>query len=114
MLQKQKIYEKVKFIKFDVENFTDKKLSSITKNNEFIINCIGLIKPYIDENKDYYKATLINIIFPSRLSKFCKKKNKIFQIATDCVYSGDKKIMMKMICMMQKIFMVKRKFRRNK
>ena len=93
LLQKnKKFYEKVKFIKFDVENFTDKKLSSITKSNEFIINCIGLIKPYIDEkNKDYYKATLINIIFPSRLSKFCKKKNKMFQIATDCVYSGNKK-----------------------
>lgn len=45
------------------------------------INCIGVIKPYCD---DIPRAIRVNALFPHRLPE------KTIQIATDCVYSGEK------------------------
>lgn len=46
-----------------------------------VINCVGLIKPQI---KNSQEAILVNALFPYRLPP------GTIQIATDCVYSGDK------------------------
>lgn len=46
---------------------------------EWVINCIGIIKPYCD---DVLKATVVNAVFPHVLPE------RTIQIATDCVYSG--------------------------
>ena len=82
---------KIKFIKFDVTNYKNKSLKECLGNNQHIINCIGLIKPYIDEkNKKSRNALLVNSIFPHNLNEINKSHEnaKIYQIATDCVFSG--------------------------
>lgn len=59
----------------------------------WIINCIGVIKPYINESdgNSILNAININSIFPLQLSIAASSINaKIIQIATDCVYSGDR------------------------
>jgi dTDP-4-dehydrorhamnose reductase len=58
-------------------------------NYDYIINCIGIIKPYCQDNdpEGVVKAIQVNALFPHELSSFCPKIN-IIQIATDCVFSG--------------------------
>ena len=57
---------------------------------DWVINCIGVIKPHIDEKspESILRAVEINGIFPYLLAR-CTS-NSIIQIATDCVYSGEK------------------------
>jgi len=57
----------------------------------WIINCIGIIKPHIDEKdtSSIENAILINSEFPILLAVAAEKMGaKVIQIATDCVYSG--------------------------
>lgn len=60
---------------------------SLIKDYEYVINCIGIIKPYIHEDKssDIARAIRINSLFPYNLAQTNKK---IIQIATDCVWDG--------------------------
>jgi dTDP-4-dehydrorhamnose reductase len=95
LLQKKigkKKIKKVKFLRFDVLRSSDTQLKKITRNISSIVNCIGIIKPHIDEiNKRSENALMVNSVFPHKLSKISSSKNiKIYQIATDCVYSGKK------------------------
>lgn len=82
-----KISDNVSFLKFNAE------LSNKIKFYKFnyIINCIGIIKPYIVEKNQFsiHKAININSLFPHQLITR-RKKVKIFQIATDCVFDGKK------------------------
>lgn len=56
---------------------------------DYVINCIGVIKPYI--NKDVYASTYINSSFPHYLSQWGKRCGvKIIHITTDCVFDGKK------------------------
>ena len=58
---------------------------------EYIINCIGITKPFSkDDNPEGVKRAIrINADFPWKLTSYTKKYNiKIIQIGTDCVYSG--------------------------
>lgn len=84
---RQKKSKKLNHIKFDI-NKDDLEL--INKASfDYIINCAGIIKPYIDENSNnsVLNALKVNSVFPRELSnKF--RRSKIIQIATDCVYSG--------------------------
>lgn len=91
-LKKNKlITHNIKFVKFNLEGNYEVLLKKLMNNNEYIINCIGIIKPFIDEkNKKIENPILINSLFPNQLNKFKNKKNKIYQIATDCVFSGIK------------------------
>jgi dTDP-4-dehydrorhamnose reductase len=60
---------------------------------DWIINCIGIIKPYINESDSISILNAINInsIFPIKLSNAAANIDaKVIQIATDCVYSGSK------------------------
>ncbi len=60
---------------------------------DIIINCIGRIKPTINEedNLSITETIKINSFFPMELQKY-SKTNRIhyFQIGTDCVFSGKK------------------------
>lgn len=62
---------------FDAENPTYQWY----KEGDWIINCVGKIKPYCD---DVPLAIKVNALFPHTLPP------KTIQIATDCVYSGKK------------------------
>jgi dTDP-4-dehydrorhamnose reductase len=54
---------------------------------DFIINCIGIIKPYVMKNVE--KAININSIFPRILANYYKNtKTKILSIQSDCVLNG--------------------------
>jgi dTDP-4-dehydrorhamnose reductase len=58
---------------------------------DWIINCIGIIKPHINENNfsSVKNAIAVNSLFPHQLaSAISNLKTKVLQIATDCVYSG--------------------------
>lgn len=59
----------------------DKPDKLLLKEAEWVINCIGLIKPYCNEVE---QAIRINALFPYSLPE------NTIQIATDCVYSGKK------------------------
>lgn len=51
------------------------------KEGDWVINCIGVIKPYCG---DVVRAIKVNALFPHTLP------SRTIQIATDCVYSGKK------------------------
>jgi len=58
---------------------------------DYLINCIGIIKPEINDRNQssINRAININTYFPIKLSKSAKKHNfKYVQIGTDCVFSG--------------------------
>lgn len=86
----QKDYHNIHWIKFKIEKEYFRKLKTIVKNKDFIINCIGTIKPYIQENNaiSVENAIRINSIFPHKLYSAKNTKCKIYQIATDCVFNG--------------------------
>jgi len=56
---------------------------------KFIINCIGIIKPHINEKSaaSIINAFEINSIFPSTLTRMFPK-SKIIHFNTDCVFTG--------------------------
>jgi dTDP-4-dehydrorhamnose reductase len=92
LIKKLNLNKKVKFFYFDIEKDKIDTLFKKISNKDVIINCIGKIKPFINENDLNQIQTAINVnsLFPIELSKIIKnKKNKIYQIATDCVYSGE-------------------------
>lgn len=58
---------------------------------QWIINCIGIIKPYCQDNDPIgvENAIIVNALFPHRLAHIAGQHGvRIIQIATDCVYSG--------------------------
>jgi len=78
-------------VKYDIINH-DFRSPGLPKNiykYEWIINCIGKIKPTIDENNasSVWQAILINSELPYKLQY---GGVKIIQIATDCVFDGSK------------------------
>ena len=77
----------------DIELFDPEHFVNVLKiqNIQYIINCIGVTKPFIDEKstKSRDNAILINSIFPSMLANTAEDFGiQVLQIATDCVYSG--------------------------
>jgi dTDP-4-dehydrorhamnose reductase len=77
------------FIDFDASNDSIVDLLAHTKP-DWIINCIGIIKPHIKESDplSVLNAIRINSEFPHALAS--STKSRIIQIATDCVFSGTK------------------------
>ena len=60
---------------------------------DFVVNCIGIIKPHISDSDDKQRlnALQINSLFPQKLANWASETGaKIIQIATDCVFSGHK------------------------
>jgi dTDP-4-dehydrorhamnose reductase len=73
----------------NAQTATVNDIKSVVQGRSYIINCIGIIKPYIhdDNSFDVERAISVNAYFPYKLSQ-CG--GKIIQIATDCVYDGIK------------------------
>lgn len=77
----------------DAEDADISKLSEAISGAEWVINCIGIIKPYIrdDNAAEIERAVKVNTLFPHRLAEAAELKGaRVIQIATDCVYSGAK------------------------
>lgn len=70
-------------------NALNMDFSELPADADYIINCIGIIKPFISD--DLENAVAINSLFPWKLADWCEKNNiKLIHITTDCVYSGNK------------------------
>jgi dTDP-4-dehydrorhamnose reductase len=74
--------------KFDVEADSISEFIDAMKP-DWIINCIGIIKPHIKEESanSVFRAIQVNSVFPYLLSSASNKP--IIQIATDCTFSGE-------------------------
>ncbi len=56
---------------------------------EYVINCIGMIKPRCKTLNDYATAAYVNGSFPCLLADLCRREGtKLIHITTDCIYSG--------------------------
>lgn len=91
LINKLNLKKNVNFFFFDVEKDKIQNLEKRISRKDIVINCIGKIKPFINDNNlnQIEAAVKVNTIFPIELSKIIKKKKiKVYQIATDCVYSG--------------------------
>jgi len=78
---------------FDIAVNEIEKLENNLKGINFVINCAGLIKHKIDKNsiESFNNLIRINSLFPIQLTNLSKKLNfKVIQVATDCVYSGER------------------------
>ena len=84
--------KKINMVKFDALNDNLKEVIDKVKP-EYIINCIGKIKPVIDE-EDPLSVSIahqINGAFPKHMEEVSSQHNiKVIQIGTDCVFSGEK------------------------
>ena len=83
----------VEVVKFDASLDDLQVAFSKLGHVDYVINCIGVIKPYINDNDAIQRANAIaiNSVFPYRLEKWASKSGaKVMQIATDCVFSGSK------------------------
>lgn len=75
----------------DAEIASVKDIENISQGCDYIINCIGIIKPYIQDCDSYSveRAIRVNALFPHNLAKAAEIVGaKVIQIATDCVYDG--------------------------
>lgn len=79
---------------FDAESEHSKnRLREIINNANYLINCVGIIKPYAkDDDPNHIKRAIkVNSLLPYILSDLSNELGfKVIQIATDCVYSGNK------------------------
>ncbi len=77
---------------FDVYNFKQlEEKDFVDLNIDYIINCIGITKPFSKDNdpEGVKRAIAINSKFPWQLAEYASKHDiKVLQIGTDCVYSG--------------------------
>ena len=80
-------------VKMDATTPTD--IDGLIQNGafEYVINCVGVIKPNINESsrESIVNAIYINSVFPHDLASAVEgTQTRVIQIATDCVYSGRK------------------------
>ena len=77
---------------FDAEApFLRPILTDFLRGQDYAINCIGIIKPRIDEQKAHSveRAIRVNSLFPHALAAAADSVGcRVLQIATDCVFSG--------------------------
>lgn len=86
-------YPVVEFRTLDAAKANQDDIAKSISGAEWVVNAIGIIKPYIhDDNAvEVETAIRVNSLFPHLLAKAAKDSGaKVIQIATDCVYSGEK------------------------
>lgn len=76
---------------FDAESESVEAAAFWELRPDYIINGIGIIKPYCkDDDRDgVLRAIKVNSLFPHLLARAAEKQAaRVLQIATDCVYAG--------------------------
>ncbi len=89
----QECYPSTEWQVLDVETLGAQDLGEVLDGAEWAINCIGVIKPHINETiaVEIERAIRVNALFPHTLARAAEKCGvHVLQIATDCVYSGTK------------------------
>jgi dTDP-4-dehydrorhamnose reductase len=75
----------------NAETTSVSELACLLDGADYAINCIGVIKPRIDEQDQasVQRAVQVNALFPYLLAQAAERTGaRVLQIATDCVYSG--------------------------
>lgn len=83
----------VHWCELDAWNATDPSALSCFSGMSWIVNAIGITKPFISEENafDIERAIRVNSLFPSLVNTVAKNANaNVLQIATDGVFSGNK------------------------
>ncbi len=78
---------------FDAAAFNGHDSTSVFQGQDYVINAIGIIKPYIhDDNPDEVRTAIqTNSLFPHRLASVAGREGfRVLQIATDCTFDGTK------------------------
>jgi dTDP-4-dehydrorhamnose reductase len=78
---------------FDAEAFATGVEQKQLLDADYVINCIGVIKPFCKDTDaaGVRRAIAVNAMFPHRLGAAARARGaRVIQIATDCVYSGAK------------------------
>jgi dTDP-4-dehydrorhamnose reductase len=77
----------------DIDKVAATGLVELLDGAEWAINCVGVIKPHINESSsaEIERAIRVNALFPHSLARAAENCGvHVLQIATDCVYSGTK------------------------
>ncbi len=77
----------------NAERCSVEEIVDIIDDAPWLINAIGVIKPYIhdDNAAEIERAVIVNALFPHQLAHAAEKTAcRVLQIATDCVFSGNK------------------------
>lgn len=75
---------------FDALNVDINYFNKIIDKNDVVINCVGILKPYIN-TVGINETHIINTTFPNLLNNICKQNDARFiHICSDCVFKGDK------------------------
>lgn len=77
----------------DAQTASINDIQKVIKSFDYIINCIGIIKPYIHDHDSFevQRALQVNALFPHKLAEATSNSSiKVIQIATDCVFDGKK------------------------
>jgi dTDP-4-dehydrorhamnose reductase len=83
----------VQWHSFEAENCRTEDIQQLLTTGSWVINAIGVIKPYVHDDNPYetQRAVRINSLFPYVLARAAENNGcKVAQIATDCVYSGSR------------------------
>jgi dTDP-4-dehydrorhamnose reductase len=77
--------------KIDAQFCSVEEIQNHINGVDWIINCIGSIKSYIHDSNSFevQRAISVNSLFPHKLAQAANGA-KVIQIATDCVYDGQK------------------------
>jgi dTDP-4-dehydrorhamnose reductase len=89
--QFQNFYPDGEWQALDVEHSSLPELVEAIGKPEWVINCIGVIKPHIheDSSAEIERAIRVNALFPHTLARAAEVSGfQVLQIATDCVYAG--------------------------
>lgn len=89
----QECYPSAEWRVLDIDNLAAASLMEVLGGAEWAINCIGVIKPHINEKiaGEIERAIRVNALFPYGLAGAAENCGvHVLQIATDCVYSGTK------------------------
>lgn len=76
---------------FDAEEFALRGAGAPILHADYIVNCIGVIKPFCKDSDavGVRRAIVVNGLFPHVLAQYARVQgSRVIQIATDCVYSG--------------------------
>lgn len=86
-----KKYPKAKIKVLDLDGAGVKEIKQAIVGADWVVNCIGILKPYISEDDPFKieRAIRINALYPHHLATAAEKIGaKIIQIETDCSFSG--------------------------
>jgi dTDP-4-dehydrorhamnose reductase len=85
-------YRKEKLIYGDENNWIQFQVGDeldFIKDYDYVINCIGIIKPYMSNDENPIDSRMVNSVFPWQLSHKCEELGcRLIHITTDCVFSG--------------------------